>query len=146
MPLTGVFLLGSRAGDPLPGFSADLFEYNALNQLITVRNSNGIATYNYKPDGLRHSKAISGETTTHTWDGAFMILDGDNAYIRGIGLIRQRGGDYFLFNGRGDVVALVDSNGLITREYRFLTSVSSTHTIVSCVVASPTSNSKANSF
>jgi len=40
-------------------------------------------------------------------------------YIRGIGLIRNGQNQWFLFNARGDVVALTDSTGNVIREYRY---------------------------
>ena len=42
---------------------SELYEYNALNQLEKVGTRSDNVTYEYRPDGLRHSKkSVSGKT------------------------------------------------------------------------------------
>ena len=107
-----------------------IYTYDVFNRLIGV-NGVGVsgnevdAQYTYRPDGLRINKMVNGNRTTHLWDGANIVeeLDNDNnikdVYIRGIGLIKNGQNQWFLFNARGDVVALTDSTGNVVREYRY---------------------------
>jgi RHS repeat-associated protein len=75
---------------------------------------------------MRYSKTVEGITTTHIWDGANIIIDITNntqtRYIRGIGLIYSDINgtrSYFLFNGRGDVIQLTNSNGAVIINYDY---------------------------
>ena len=55
--------------------TSEVKTYNAWNQLIRVINENHIVTYRYRPNGLRQSITVDGETTTHIWDGMFIVVD-----------------------------------------------------------------------
>jgi len=107
-----------------------IYTYDVFNRLIGVNgvgvSGNAVdAQYTYRPDGLRIAKVVNGNRTTHLWDGANIVaeLDNDNeildTYIRGIGLIKNGQDQWFLFNARGDVVALTDEVGNVVREYRY---------------------------
>ena len=107
-----------------------IYTYDVFNRLIGVNgvgvSGNAVdAQYTYRPDGLRIAKVVNGNRTTHLWDGANIVaeLDNDNnikdVYIRGIGLIKNGQNQWFLFNARGDVVALTDEVGNVVREYRY---------------------------
>ena len=100
-----------------------LYEYNCYNQLVGV-DTNGVASsYTYSPDGLRHSKTVGGETTTFIYDNANVVeeitADGTNKYYRGIEIVKNDDGLYYLYNGQGDVSILIDSSGVTIANYEF---------------------------
>ena len=104
----------SGGGDPAVSVDAsggyELFKYNARNQLVAFADGTTEATYDYRPDGLRHSKAVDGVKTAHVLDGANVIADvtgGVEAYYaRGANILWDSSGAYYLFNAHGDVVAI----------------------------------------
>ena len=79
-----------------------------------------VASYRYKPHGLRYQKIVDGVVETHVWNGANMVaeIDANNQvmvkYLRGINLIcwedafQKKG--YYLFNAHGDVVQKRDAS------------------------------------
>ncbi len=83
-----------------------------------MKDGGTTASYTYSPDGLRVSKTVNGETTTHVLDGANVVADvtaeGIAKYNRGRELISmeqngQKG--YYVFNGHGDVVQMRNASG-----------------------------------
>ena len=92
------------------GGGYELFRYDARNQLVSFTDGTTEATYGYRPDGLRHSKTVGGVKTAHVLDGANVIADvigGVEAYYaRGINILWDGKGAYYLFNAHGDVVAI----------------------------------------
>jgi len=105
---------GGGGGDPAVSVDAgggyELFRYNARNQLVAFADGTTEATYDYRPDGLRHSKAVGGVKTVHVLDGASVIADviggAEAYYARGINILWDSKGAYYLFNAHGDVVAI----------------------------------------
>ena len=102
------------------------YAYNGFGQLTNAAVNDKLAEYAYNPDGLRVSKTVNGETTTHILDGANVVADvtSDNIskYNRGRELIsiEQNGNKgYYTFNGHGDVTQLVDGNGQTKNYYEF---------------------------
>ena len=100
--------------------------YDAFNHLVRVVQGNSVSVYAYRADGLRHSKAVNGHTTTHVWDRGSIILEMNgsgavvNRFSRGLGhLIRSYHHGFYLFNARTDVVQRVDSSGNIIHTYRY---------------------------
>ncbi|MBI4302553.1 MAG: RHS repeat-associated core domain-containing protein [Chloroflexi bacterium] len=85
------------------------------------------ATYVYRGDRLRHSKTVSGNTTTYTWDVndslPVILQDGTYTYVYGHGLISPTDGSgvqsYFLSNGLGSTEALTDSSGSVIATYKY---------------------------
>jgi YD repeat-containing protein len=49
----------------LGGSGWEISEYNGLNQLVKTIKDGVIIEYVYKPDGMRLSKTVNGERTTH---------------------------------------------------------------------------------
>ena len=117
-------------------------EYNLLNQLIRDIKDDKVFTYQYRPDGLRHSKTEvktdgTEQTTIHVWDRANIVVDvnancryeGDKVYIRGLNLISLHtinfnvhdidGRVFYLHNFRGDVVKLINQNGDTVKTYLY---------------------------
>jgi len=120
--------------------------YDLFNQLVAVTNNNHTASYTYRADGLRLSKAVNNGTTnnpaatttiTHIWDGSFIVLEMQinpsinpdnpnnphitNRFLRGAGgqLIHSYHHGWYLFNARGDVIQRVDSQGQILHNYLY---------------------------
>ena len=79
-----------------------LYEYNCYNQLVGVDTDGTVSSYTYSPDGLRHSKTVGGETTTFVYDVANVIeeitADGTKKYYRGIEIVKNDAGLYYLYN------------------------------------------------
>ena len=105
---------GGGGGGPTVSVDAgggyELFRYNARNQLVAFADGATEAAYDYRPDGLRHSKTVDGVKTAHVLDGASVIADvaggAEAYYARGINILWDSDGAYYLFNAHGDVVAI----------------------------------------
>ena len=100
-----------------------LYEYNCYNQLVGVDTNGVVSSYAYAPDGLRHSKTVGGNTTTFVYDNANIVeeitADSTNKYYRGIEIIKNDDGLYYLYNGQGDVSLIVDGSGSSIANYEF---------------------------
>jgi RHS repeat-associated protein len=118
---------------------ATIYTYDTNNRLKTVQLPNGtIITFAYDADGNRVSKAVtSGSTTTTVLDvyaqGRLVYqTDANNTKIASFnydrsgipesvdlttstGIVRY----YYVYNGHGDVVALVDTNGSVKASYSY---------------------------
>ncbi len=102
------------------------YTYNGFGQQTKAIVNDKVAEYAYNPDGLRVSKAVNGETTTHILDGANVVADiqgtSISKYNRGRGLISiEQGADkgYYVFNGHGDITSIVDGSGTKSKGYCF---------------------------
>jgi RHS repeat-associated protein len=99
--------------------------YNARGQLVSAYLAGQTAVYTYRPDGLRATKTVEGETTKHVWDGANIIADVGTAvtrYVRGVNLLFAETAfvkQYYLYNAHGDVVQLTDTWGEVEHEYHY---------------------------
>ena len=117
--------------DPDDGLQTNT--YDGLNELIGVQNGEMTASYTYGYDGLRRTKTVNGETTTHVYDGQELMVDigksvyEADVYVRGTGLISSRAFyngmtsdvTYYLQNAHGDVVNLTSETGDKTKTYRY---------------------------
>lgn len=86
--------------------------------------SGGNVSYKYNGDGLLWERTENGQTTRYYWDGDQVIAEANVVggvatlkarYIRGQGLVAREDGQgkaYYLQNGHGDVVNLMDSTGM----------------------------------
>ena len=109
----------------------DMREYNGFDQLIRVRRPPADVRYQYRPDGLRHSKVVANpfsgakQITIHHWDGAGIVMETVNGkvaarYLYGLNLIAQQISgslSYYLFNMRGDIVQHVAGSNASIYEY-----------------------------
>ena len=103
-----------------------IYGYDGFNKQVFVREGETTSTYTYRPDGLRHSKTVNEETTTHIWDGSYIVGDqttsGITTYLRGTQLIYSSANgvkEYYLYNGHTDVVQLMNASGTIIRDYDY---------------------------
>ena len=107
---TGIFVNNNFAGT----YSYDLFG----KQTSYTANNIGYTYYTYRPDGLRHSVG----STKHIWDGSNIVAEKygteETYYTYGIGLIKS-GEEYYVFNWHGDVIALTNLTGAITKTYEY---------------------------
>jgi len=84
--------------------------------------------YEYNGDGLRTKKTVNAEETRQIWIGKQIVCELDAAdvakavFIRGINLIyAEMEGlqTYYVYNGHGDVVQLIDESGTLTKAYEY---------------------------
>lgn len=106
----------------------ELYEYDGFNQLTKSIVSNNTTVYCYNGDGLRVTKNVNGEITTHVWDGQNMVMELDGVgnvtatYLRGINLIASDMAGfrkYYVYNGHGDVTSLTDASGNVIKNYDY---------------------------
>jgi len=112
---SGESLMGFHVG----GSCIELREYNGFGQLTSVYIDGTVASYRYKPNGLRYQKTVDGVAETHIWNGINMVaeLNADNAvkakYLRGVNLIARADGSqgncYYFHNSHGDIVQKRDA-------------------------------------
>ena len=116
-------------GQIKPDMTMKSYSYDNFNRLTGYTDLAGVsASYAYNANGLRSSKTVNGATTNHIWDGMHIVAEtnGSNAitarYYRGRGLIASNinnAMNYYVFNGHGDTVALVNSAGTKVADYSY---------------------------
>ena len=102
--------------------------YNERNELVSTTKDNKTTTYSYNAEGRRISKISGTSTTRFIYEGASIILEvdesndeiasnvyGHNLVTRNIDNVRG----YYLYNGHGDTVTIVDTNGTILNTYEY---------------------------
>ena len=112
-----------------PESTVELYTYDGFNRLSEVSTKSGRVRYQYNAEGIRTSKAANGVTTSFLLDGVNVIGEVANGgdvttYLRGVtGLISQKKPDntrlYYVTNGHGDVTAMVNPSGSITKTYTY---------------------------
>ena len=122
-PALGLYQLGvdSPAADAI-------YEYDARNQLIKVSQGNHIVECTYNGEGLRVSKTTDGQTLRYLYEYDKIILETNGAgnetahNVYGTNLVsRTAAGEtlYYMYNGHGDVTALLDNAGTIRASYYY---------------------------
>ena len=104
-----------------------LYGYDMYNRLKTYTNGVDTASYTYDGSNLRQSKTVNGVTTRHIWDGSNVVMDETgakvNKYYRGANGITHASLNgtvsYYQRDAHGDVTALTDSTGVITKSYLY---------------------------
>ena len=84
-------------------------------------------SYSYNSDGLRVSKTVNGVKTEYVWDGSSLIgqKTGNNVLVYlyaadGLAGFQYNGVNYYyLKNGQGDVVAILNASGNIVAKYAY---------------------------
>ena len=107
----------------------DEFKYNDFGEMTKAHVKGVTAAYEYRPDGLRRSKTVSGVTTRHVWDGENICMDltGDwstkNRYIRGLRLVEYTAGGterwQYQYNQHGDVTSVISSENGARKTYEY---------------------------
>ena len=113
------------------------YTYDGFNRLVSAETIKSgkrtIAKYVYNGDDLRESKTVTEgdktEQTYYTYDRQHVILETDAAgnqkasYIKGINYIAKADSKgntaFYLYNGHGDVVQMVDTTGEIINQYDY---------------------------
>ncbi len=94
--------------------------YNELNQLISTTVGKSTAKYEYNAEGYRNKKEVNGEITKYLYEYDKVVLEVDEnnnqkaRNIYGLNLLgREVEGQkvYYMYNGHGDITALIDRNG-----------------------------------
>jgi len=105
------------------------FTYNNWDQMKSFNSGNNIYNYEYDPEGLRTKKTSSGGTTRYHYNNDGQVIAetdagnvveaqtiwGDKALARIIGGQYY----YYVYNGHGDVVLIIDENGNVKNAYTY---------------------------
>ncbi len=130
-PTFGMFIEGQpnenpRINDIVSG--TESFEYDVWNQLVKTSNGNGTATYAYNGEGYRTKKTTNGQTTLYLYEYDKVVLETDGTgkqlarNVYGLNLLTREVGSEkyaYLYNGHGDVTALLDTAGVIKATYAY---------------------------
>ncbi|MBE7519739.1 MAG: hypothetical protein HS107_10910 [Thermoflexaceae bacterium] len=93
--------------------------------MVSATVNSVTSTFTYRGDGLRDSRTTGMTTTTFTWDinaGLPAVLDDGNRYVYGAGLesmLTATNTYYYLADGLGSTMAIVDSTGAIQKSYTY---------------------------
>ncbi|WP_438350767.1 RHS repeat domain-containing protein [Paenibacillus sp. FA6] len=114
----------------LSEFTNTSYTNDLENTLTGVTNDNILTSINYLPNGLRYEKMTGTVKTQYNYNGNGEVVsesksNGQKAtYIRGDRLLvkkdRTTAKDYYyLYNGHGDVVQIVDTTGTVVNSYAY---------------------------
>ncbi|HLZ71272.1 MAG TPA: RHS repeat-associated core domain-containing protein [Dehalococcoidia bacterium] len=104
---------------------ADSFSWDAENRLTAATVAGQGETNTYNGDGLRQSRTAGGNTKSFVWDVGNtlpVLLDDGSQYVYGLGLISRVIGNqtyYYLTDGLGSTLAVVDSAGTLQQSYAY---------------------------
>ena len=118
-------LNGNLVGDSNGSF----YGYDEENRLVYAKVDGVVSEYGISTEGLRVSKGVGNdytyeESTAYTidQDGNVILENGDDI-IRGHQALAKRTEDgsyyYYIYNGHGDVVMLVDESGNVKNSYQY---------------------------
>ncbi|MFD1887611.1 RHS repeat-associated core domain-containing protein, partial [Paenibacillus wenxiniae] len=114
----------------LPDEKAANYRYDLQNTLISVTKDSVKTALNYLPDGLRWKKTNGSQVTQYSYNGADQVI-GDqtsngtiSSYIRGDRVLVKKDltnqkDYYYLYNGHGDVVQMVGTDGSLVNSYQY---------------------------
>ena len=96
-------------------------------QLGALQKGDLNVSYSYNSDGLRVSKTVNGVKTEYVWDGSSLIgqKTGNNVLVYlyaadGLAGFQYNGVNYYyLKNGQGDVVGILNSSGTLVAKYTY---------------------------
>jgi RHS repeat-associated protein len=108
------------------------YTYNALNQLIEVKDKDGkvIAQYEYDDEGKRIRSVTSKGTINYFYDGDQVLYETDqnnkliaeytyNDAGQPVSMDKDGKRYYYHYNAHGDVIALTDESGNIVAQYHY---------------------------
>ena len=104
-----------------------VYGYDMYNRVISYTDGVTTASYTYDANNLRQSKTVDNVTTNHIWDGQNMVMETKgtqvNKYYRGVNGITYASMNgtvsYYHKDAHGDVTALTDAIGTITKNYMY---------------------------
>ena len=101
----------------------DEFGYDANNKMIYSKIDGVETSYEIGLDGIRISKTTGGTTTTYDTDeNGNVIVENSDEIISGHKPLAKKSGTayyYYIYNGHGDVVMLLDENGNTKNTYEY---------------------------
>ena len=119
-------MTGDYQGSDISANSIAIYEYNAYNNLIGVDTNGVVSSYTYDAIGLRNKKNVGNDTLGFIYDGVNIIAEVDsvgtiaNKYLRGVEIIKnQSNNTLYLYDGQGDIVNLINSNGDVIADYKY---------------------------
>ncbi|MFC3800977.1 RHS repeat domain-containing protein [Cohnella sp. GCM10012308] len=131
-------LLGSRTEQRETATNSNLneasFIYDLLNTLKSATIGFDTTSFEYGANGLRYKKTATTGTVQYQYDLSGQVIsesDASNAitakYVRGDRLLMKQAVNagvagskyYYLYNGHGDVVQIVDENGTVVNKYSY---------------------------
>ncbi len=106
------------------------YRYDLDDHLIRVGNDGASTTMQYLPDGLRYQKSQGGTTTRYGYDHWNRVTSDQkdsgaaSQYIRGDRVLVKKDltnqkDYYYLYNGHGDVVQMVGTDGSLVNSYQY---------------------------
>lgn len=105
---------------------SDTFAWNAAGRLSSATVGGTTTTATYDGTGLRQSRTTGGTTTSYVWDVARktpqILDDGTAQYVYGMGRVERvtaSATHYYLTDGSGSTLALVDSSGTVVQSYDY---------------------------
>jgi len=107
------------------------YEYDLQNNLIKTTKGSQVTTFEYSPDGLRYRKARGTDIKQYRYNANREVIsevNGSNVatanYVRGDRLLVKKDVPsnkdyYYLYNGHGDVIQMIDTSGIIVNSYEY---------------------------
>ncbi len=114
----------------LPDEKATNYRYDLQNTLISAAIEGIKTTFDYLPDGLRWKKTNGSKVTQYSYNGSDQVI-GDqtsngtlSSYIRGDRVLVKKDltnqkDYYYLYNGHGDVVQMIGTDGSLVNSYQY---------------------------
>lgn len=105
--------------------------YDISNRLVDVAKGDITTSFAYSADGLRYKKTNENETIQYHYNVNGQVIAETNGrnvveanYVRGDRLLVKNEATtgksyYYLYNGHGDVVMMIDTNGGIVNQYQY---------------------------
>jgi RHS repeat-associated protein len=107
---------------------AALYDYDVWNNMVSSTVDGETTTHTYNGDGLRVSKTANGLTTRYAYEYTEVVLELDGSgnqkalNVRGhklLSRVTSAGSSWFMYNGHGDVTALVDGANTVQATYYY---------------------------
>ena len=123
----GTTITYDEIGNPQNWRDGMSFTWVNGRQLGALQKGDLNVSYSYNSDGLRVSKTVNGVKTEYVWDGSSLIgqKTGNNVLVYlyaadGLAGFQYNGVNYYyLKNGQGDVVAILNASGNIVAKYAY---------------------------
>lgn len=112
-------------------FSNTTYTYDLLNRLTGANVAGNTVSFSYSADGMRYKKSSAAKTIQYQYNAEGQVISESNAsntvqanYIRADRLLakKETGNNkvyYYLYNGHGDVVMMVDTAGNVVNKYQY---------------------------
>jgi len=121
----GLFALGDSG---TPKSAGAVYEYDNRNNMIKAVSGSDTTLLKYNGDGLRVEKKVNGNACHYAYEYDKIVLEvnASNSQtarnIYGLNLVKRTAGSdsySYLYNGHGDVTALLNSGGNVAAQYYY---------------------------